>query len=47
MNRITLNYLLVLIGSVSAGWAAYKFTGDPIIGTLIFSATVGLVGALL
>ena len=44
--RIILNYLLVMVGSVSAGFAAYLFTGDPLIGTLTFGAAVGLVGAV-
>ena len=44
--RTTLNYLLVMVGSVSAGMAAYQFTGEPIIGVLTFGAAVGLVGAV-
>lgn len=44
--KITLNYLLVMVGSVSAGLAAYQFTGEPIIGVLTFGAALGLVGAV-
>ena len=46
IGRITLNYLLVMAGSVSAGFAAYQFTGEPFIGVLTFGAAVGLVGAV-
>ncbi len=45
--RTTLSYLLVTMGSVNAGLAMYLFTGDPIIGVLIFSAAIGLVGSVL
>ena len=45
--RIIHNYLLTLVGSINAGWAAYIFTGDPVIGVLVFGAAIGLVGALL
>ncbi len=45
--KITLNYLLVVIGSVSAGMAAYQLTGDPITGVLVFGAAIGLVGAII
>ncbi len=44
--KITLNYLLVMVGSVSAGLAAHQFTGEPLIGLLTFGAAVGLVGAV-
>jgi hypothetical protein len=46
IGKIALDYLLVMVGSVSAGMAAYQFTGEPIIGVLIFGAAVGLVGAI-
>ncbi len=45
--RVTINYLLVLCGSASAGTAAYQFTGDVAIGFLTFGAAIGLVGAVL
>ena len=45
--RITFNYLLLLMGGISAGIAAYFFTGDPKIGFLIFSTATGLFGAIL
>ena len=44
---IAISYLLVLIGSVSAGGATYLLTDDPAIGILIFSATLGLFGGVL
>ncbi len=45
--KITLNYLLVMIGSVSAGLAAYRLTGDPTTGLLVFGVAIGLVGAII
>ena len=46
IQKIVINGVLVVIGSVSAGMAAYQFTGDPVMGFLTFSAAIGLVGAV-
>ncbi len=46
IQKIVINGLLVMVGSVSAGMAAYQITGEPITGVLIFGAAIGLVGAV-
>lgn len=46
VTMITLNYLLVVAGSVCAGLATYQLTGEPVTGVLVFGAAVGLVGAI-
>lgn len=46
IGRILLNGLLVLSGSLSAGFAVFHLTGDPLIGALVFGAAIGLVGAV-
>ncbi len=43
ISILTIKYLLVMMGSISAGLAIYMVTGDPLIGTLTFATAIGLV----
>ena len=45
--RISLNYLLIIMGSVSAGMAVYRLTEDIGVAIAIFGAVSGPVTALL
>lgn len=46
-KKLMLSGLLVLIGSLLAGLAVVRFTGDPLLGVLVFGAAIGLFGGIL
>ncbi len=46
MDKLSMNYLLIVIGSLNAGFAAYVITGDTAVGFLVFGAAFGLFGSI-